>query len=187
MQNDAIAQTLYHLAGEFAWASWRPEHDDTDSARYAVLFLQWEVAFPDEWRAAAPWSPWGLKQTILRGFVRVGALGRDQVLIDLVMAAVGREQRCEDRWYAALARRVDSPELRCLLAEATESPDSHVRRRAGYVSAVLDDPDMAVTLASWRRWLAASDDSASAGTSGPGARRTASLRLADAVELRPEG
>ena len=73
------------------------------------------------------------------------------------MAAVNREHRCEDRWYAALARRLDSPELRNLLAEAAASTDPLVRLRAGYVNAVLEDRSMAVTVASWRRWLAATD------------------------------
>jgi hypothetical protein len=173
MQKDAIAQTLYGLAGEFQRACWYPELDENKSVPYSILYLEWEVAFPDEWRAAAPWSPWGLKQQILRGFTKVGALGQEQALIELVMAAVEREQRCEDRWYAAVARHLDSPELRAQLADASESPDLHVRLRAGYVSAVLDDRSMAVTLGSWRRWVAAADSGQL-----PEVRRTTSLRLA---------
>ncbi|MFB6720031.1 hypothetical protein ACFCV3_07720 [Kribbella sp. NPDC056345] len=156
MQNNAIDRTLYSVAGEFIPARYR-ELDDAASVPYAVLFLQWEVSFQQEWRSAAPWSPWGMKASILRSFINAGPLGWEEALIDLVMAAVNREHWCEDRWYAALARRLDSPELRNLLGEAAASPDPLVRLRAGYVSAVLDDRGMAVTLASWRHWLAATD------------------------------
>ncbi|TCN29184.1 hypothetical protein EV644_1413 [Kribbella orskensis] len=158
MQRNAIAQTLYSVAGGFSRARYQ-ELDDSasESVPYAVLFLQWEVGFQHEWRTAAPWSPWELKERILRGFIKAGPLGWDEALLDLVMAAVNREHWCEDRWYAALARRLDSPELRNLLAEAAASTDPLVRLRAGYVSAVLDDRSTAVTVASWRRWLAATD------------------------------
>ena len=158
MQRNAIAQTLYSVAGEFSRARYQ-ELDDaaSESVPYAVLFLQWEVGFQNEWRTAAPWSPWVQKQRILRSFIKAGPLGWEQALIDLVIAAVNREHWCEDRWYAALARLLDSPELRNLLAEAAASTDPLVRLRAGYVSAVLDDRSTAVTVASWRRWLAATD------------------------------
>lgn len=156
MQSNAIAQTLYSVAGKFGRARYQ-ELDDAaaESVPYAVLFLRWEVGFQDEWRTAAPWSPWEQKERILRGFIKAGPLGWEEALTDLVMAAVNREHWCEDRWYAALARRLDSPELRNLLADAAASTDPLVRLRAGYVSAVLDDQGMPVTVASWRRWLAA--------------------------------
>ena len=157
MESNAIAQTLYGLAGKFNQACWYRELDETESVPYAVLYLQWEVGFQQEWRAAAPWSPWGLKQDMLRGFIKAGPLGWDQALIDLVMAAVSREHWCKDRWYAVLARRLDSPELRNRLEEASASADPLVRMQAGYVSAILNDPSMAVTVASWRRWLAATN------------------------------
>jgi hypothetical protein len=158
MQKNAIDQTLYSVAGDFNRARYL-ELDDAaaESMPYAVLFLQWEAGFQNEWRSAAPWSPWGQKQSILRAFVKTGPLGREDALIDLVMAAVNREHRCEDRWYAALARRLDGPVLRNRLAEAAASTDPLVRLRAGYVSAVLDDRSIVVTLASWKRWLAETD------------------------------
>ncbi len=156
-QKDAIEQTLYSVAGDFGWACWYSDRDETEFAPYAVLFLRWEAEFPEEWRAGAPWSPWGLKQRVLRGFSRVGALGWEKELTDLLMGAVGRAQRCEDRWYAALARRLDGAELRSRLADAEASPDPVVRLRAGYVGLVLDDRSMAVSLASWKRWVAAAE------------------------------
>jgi hypothetical protein len=155
-QNDAIGQTLHSVAGEFGRA-WYSDRDETESAPYAVLYLRWEADFPEEWRAAAPWSPWGLKQRILRGFVKVGPLGWERALTDLVMGAVARRQRCEDHLYAALARHLDGPDLRSRLAEAGASADPIVRLRAGFVGAVLDDHDMAVSVASWKRWAAAAE------------------------------
>jgi hypothetical protein len=156
-QKDAIEQTLYSVAGEFGSACWYPDRDETESAPYAVLYLRWEAEFPEEWRVAAPWSPWGLKQRILRGFVKVGPLGWERDLTDLLMGAVGRAQRCEDRWYAALARHLEGPELRSRLAKAEASPDPVVRLRAGYVGALLDDRSMAVSRASWKRWVAVAE------------------------------
>ncbi|GAB2564924.1 hypothetical protein [Kribbella endophytica] len=156
-QEDAIEQTVYSVAGDFGSACWYSDRDETEFAPYAVLFLRWEAEFPEEWRAGAPWSPWGLKQRILRGFVKVGPLGRERELTDLLMGAVGRPQRCEDRLYSALARHLDGPELRSRLAEAEASGDQVVRLRAGYVGAVLDDRSMAVSLASWKRWVAAAE------------------------------
>jgi hypothetical protein len=73
------------------------------------------------------------------------------------MAAVSRKHWCKDRWYAVMARRLDSPELRNGLKEASASADPLVRMQAGYASAVLNDRSMAVAVASWRRWLAATN------------------------------
>jgi hypothetical protein len=156
-QQDAIEQTIYGVAGNFGWDYLYPECDEAEFGSYAVLYLQWEAAFPGEWRGAAPWSPWGMKQRILRRFIEVGPLQWERELTDLVMGAVGRPQRCEDRWYAAVARRLDGPELRGRLAEAEGSGDPAVRLRAGFVSAVLDDRSMVVSLASWKRWVAAAE------------------------------
>jgi hypothetical protein len=156
-QKDAAGQTLHGVAGRFCAARWSSDRDETETAPYAVLFLRWEADFPDEWRTASPWSPWGLKQGILRGFVKVGPVGHERALADLVMDAVGRRQRCEDGWYAAVARHLDGPELRSRLAEAEEAGDPVVRLRAGYVGRVLDDRSMKVTLASWKRWVAAAE------------------------------
>ncbi|WP_143465953.1 hypothetical protein [Kribbella sp. ALI-6-A] len=156
-QKDAIDQTLHGVAGEFCVACWYPDRDERETAPYAVLYLRCEADFPDEWRAASPWSPWGVKQQILRGFVKVGPVGQERALTDLVVDAVGRPQRCEDGWYAALARHLDGPDLRSRLAEAEESDDPVVRLRAGYVYRVLDDRSMKVTLASWKRWVASAE------------------------------
>jgi hypothetical protein len=156
-QQAALDNTFSGVLRRFVEASWRADRMATFEllAPYAVLFLRWEVAYPVEWREAAPWSPWGTKQQILRSFIRAGVPPSNRAhLVELVTHAVSRDHRCEDRWYAALARRVDGPELRAALDGCRTSADGAVRLRAEYVLAVLNDAEMPVTLASWRRWLA---------------------------------
>jgi len=156
-QRAARDNTLYGVLGRFAHASWRADESATFElcAPYAVLFLRWEAAYPVEWRDASPSSPWGTKQGILRSFVRAGVPPSNRThLVELVTQAVSRDHRCEDRWYAAVARRLDGPELRAALDGCRTSADGVVRLRAEYVLTVLHDVEMPVTLASWRRWLA---------------------------------
>jgi len=72
-----------------------------------------------------------------------------------VIAAIQREHRCKDRWYAGVARQVAGPDLDQALSEALEAPDPLARMRAGYVRWIIDNPAEPVTEASWRRWLSA--------------------------------
>ncbi|WP_328321175.1 hypothetical protein OHA70_23720 [Kribbella sp. NBC_00382] len=162
-QRSAGAHTIYSALHSFVDASWQVDQRATFEllAPYAVLFLRWETDYPDEWRLS---SGWGTKQQVLRSFIRVGAPESTRAdLIELVVQAVSRQHRCEDRWYAALARRVDGPELRAALGECRESADKVVRLRAEYVLIVLDDAELPVTLASWRSWLARSGSNVTAG------------------------
>lgn len=150
-------KTFSGVVQRFVDASWRADEMATFElvAPYAVLFLQWEAAYPVEWREAAPSSPWGTKQRILRSFIRAGVPPLNRAhLVELVVHAVSRDHRCEDRWYAGLARRLDGPELRAALDKCRESDDGVVRLRAEYVLTVLNDAELPVTLANWRRWLA---------------------------------
>jgi len=125
-------------------------------APHAVLYLQWEARFPQEWRAAAPYTPWGTKKDVLWHFADRGpTVATRAALEDLVMAAVCRPHRCEDRRFSALARRLDGPGLRARLREASGAEDPNVALRATFVCWVLDHPDAPVTVASWRNWVAA--------------------------------
>ncbi|MFK4088294.1 hypothetical protein ACI2LF_29545 [Kribbella sp. NPDC020789] len=96
---------------------------------FAVLFLQWEITYPQDWCSPA-------------------------ALVELVVAAVRREHRCEDRGYLLLARRLDGPDLRNPVAQCLDSPDPIVGLRASFLLDVLADPTMPATTASWKRWLA---------------------------------
>lgn len=123
-------------------------------APYAVLYLAWEAAYPQEWRAAGLHSPWHIKAKSLRQFAHLGVPPEcAKPLSDLVIDAIRREHRCEDRWYAGVARRVAGPDLDQALTETLEAPDPVARMRAGYVRWIINSPAEPVTEVSWRRWL----------------------------------
>jgi hypothetical protein len=158
-QRCALEGMLPGLVGRFLTA-WRPDEaaDYRRLAPFAVLFLRWEVRYPQEWREAGPWSPWGTKRAILRRFAKSGPPPEcTAALVDLVIEAVERENRCEDRGYALLARRLDGPQLRDRLDRSMSSVDGLIRLRAGYLRALLCSPKAPVTVAGWRRWLASDE------------------------------
>ncbi len=152
----AVANTVHGVVGEFLAVRWA---GDLDSYRrlapYAVLFLEWEARFPELWRSAGPWSPWGLKKRVLRQFADMD-VPQPQVIAatELTLGAVNRRHRCEDRGYALVARSLDGPVLRAGIDAAVRSPDPEVQRRAGYVRWAMDNAEAPVTLASWRDWCA---------------------------------
>ncbi|HCT78030.1 MAG TPA: hypothetical protein DGG94_04075 [Micromonosporaceae bacterium] len=126
-------------------------------APYAVLFLDWEAHFPDEWREAGSWghSPWGAKEGVLRRLIRKGVpVNVKSSVEDLVVAAVTREYRCKDWMYAALVRLVDEPSLRDRLGSLLASEESLTKLRTEFVLHVLDSPGVRVKRATWQRWLA---------------------------------
>lgn len=139
-----------------SWSRRPSTHDPEDYARlapYGLLFLRWEERFPVEWRSAGwVFSPWSAKEAVLGAFCAgppepVTAMA----LEDLLIAAVRRPQRCQDRWYWRLARRLDTPRLRGRLADAgTESETA--RLRAGFALWLLEHPDESTGSAAWLRW-----------------------------------
>lgn len=140
-----------------AFTEWSSPLTDADLHRlepYAVLFLQWEARFPQLWRENWIFSPWSAKEGVLGTFVRrgVAAPQTQTALEDLLIGAVHRVQRCQDRWYWRLARRVDSPRLRARLRQAAEHADEVVRLRARYVLWLIEHPDEPVDSRTWRRW-----------------------------------
>lgn len=151
----AVANTLHGVVGEFRAVRWAGDLDDYRRlAPYAVLFLQWEAHFPEQWRSAGPWSPWGLKKRVLRQFADMD-VPQPQItaVTELTLGAVNRGQRCGDLGYVLVARSLDGPVLRDGIEAAACSPDPAVQRRAGYVRWAMDNADSPVTLASWRAWL----------------------------------
>lgn len=125
-------------------------------APYAVLVLAWEATYPQEWRTAGLYSPWHIKAKSLRQFAKVGVPPECvRPLAELVIAAIRREHRCEDRWYTGVARRVAGPVLDQALTATLKSPEPLARKRAGYVRWIIENPAEPVTEASWRRWLSA--------------------------------
>lgn len=125
-------------------------------AAYGVLFLQWELRFPAEWREGWPYSPWSEKELVLKTFCMRGPTPpTGPALADLLLAAVSRVQRCQDRWYWHLARGIETAQLRTRLEMAADSAGERARLRARFVLWVLDHPDGGTGSAAWRRWLRA--------------------------------
>lgn len=134
---------------------------DDRYARFAALFLRWERRYPAEWAEAGSWtwSHWSHKERVLRQFAAgvVGVVGAvvHADLQELVLAAVAGPYRCKDWWYAPVARWVDDPHLRWMLAEQAASDDALPRLRAHFLLQVLDQPWLPVRRHTWQRWLAA--------------------------------
>jgi hypothetical protein len=158
----AHERTLHGIVGAFIHARSEGGPDAHERlAPYAVLFLKWENAYPDRWRAprVSSGTPWGLKKRVLGRFCQAGVPAKVRSdVIGLILRAVEREHRCEDGGFAALARAVDGGELRNALAKAERSHDPLVRLRAQYVRWIVNHPTAPVTTAGWRRWLASDGD-----------------------------
>lgn len=156
----ALSRTVYGVVAEFRAARQPPDLDTHQRmAPYAVLFLRWEADFPQEWRSACPWSPWGLKRDVLRQFAAMDVPGPQvDAMTRLTLRAVSRRQQCEDVGYVLVARALDGPALRAGIEEAACSPEPSVRLRAGYVRWATDNAQAPVTLAGWRAWCAASSE-----------------------------
>ncbi|MFV5994352.1 hypothetical protein ACNPQM_18295 [Streptomyces sp. NPDC056231] len=120
---------------------------------YALLFLEWEARYPQEWTRHA--KAWGTKQSLIRD---VAVVGHDETvrtkLIDLVEVVVQRAHRCKDREYVRVARAVDCEDLRGRLDTAARSDRPWARCHAGYVLWLLDHPEVPSTRHVWRTWLA---------------------------------
>lgn len=153
----AVSNTVHGVVGKFQAVRWAGELEDYRRlAPYAVLFLQWEADFPQQWRVAGPWSPWGVKKCVLRQFADMGVPEREiGGVTQLVVRAINRDQRCEDLGYVLVARSIGGPVLRAAVDSAVRSPMPSVRRRAGYVRWAVDNAQAPVSLASWRAWCAA--------------------------------
>ncbi|MET9516543.1 hypothetical protein [Streptomyces sp. NPDC002994] len=120
---------------------------------YALLFLEWEARYPQEWTEHA--KEWGTKQRLIR---IMAASDHDETLrtklTDLVEIVVQRAYRCKDREYVRVARAVDSDDLRRRLGTAAQSDHPWARLHADYVLWLLDRPDVPNTRHVWRTWLA---------------------------------
>lgn len=123
---------------------------------YALLYLEWEARFPDEWMAYG--KSWGTKQRQLRQLTHSAATlpawacGK---LIDLTVLAVQREHRIWDGEYARLARILPPDLLHERLAPLIDAADLNTRWRAGYLLWLLDHSELPHPKSSqWRTWLA---------------------------------
>ncbi|WP_327350781.1 hypothetical protein [Streptomyces sp. NBC_01304] len=121
---------------------------------YALLFLEWEARYPQEWTRHA--KKWGTKQGLIRD---VAVADHSETvrtkLTDLVEVVVQRRYRCKDREYLRVARAVDSDDLRARLETAARSHNPWARRHVGYVLWLLDRPEVPNTIHVWQTWNAA--------------------------------
>ncbi|MEV0567117.1 hypothetical protein [Dactylosporangium sp. NPDC050588] len=124
-------------------------------AKAAVGFLASEATDPQTWRAGPwPWSPWTLKEGVLRTFTALGAPAAvAATLRDLIVGATGRQHRCKDHRYWGLARTLDSPTLRARLRAAATDGAEPTRLRARFVLWLLEHPEHRTDGRGWRRWL----------------------------------
>jgi hypothetical protein len=131
------------------WDGWWTDEVEPEAVHLSLRYLEWEAWYPREWH-----RHWGTKAGLLANLARTpGRSAADRRrLEDLVLAAVGRDHRCEDRRYVPLARAIAGDGLRARLA-------ARAGERAAYLLYHLDHPDLAATAASWRRWLAAAQPS----------------------------
>jgi hypothetical protein len=118
---------------------------------YALLLLEWEARYPEEWPR---W--WGTKKKVLRAFCQVPEYSPEvrARLTALMVLAVCREHRCEDGGYARLGRYLADDDLTGYLwtIGETASRDA-IRRRAAFVVYLIREPHVPATRASWATWL----------------------------------
>jgi hypothetical protein len=128
------------------WDGWWADEVVPEVVHLSLRYLEWEAWYPGEWH-----RHWGTKAGLLTNLARspVPSAADRRRMEDLVLAAVGRSHRCEDRRYVRLARALDGDGLRARLA-------ARPGQRAAYLLHHLDHPELPATAASWRRWLAAS-------------------------------
>lgn len=120
---------------------------------YALLFLEWEARYPEDWTVHA--KKWGTKQHLIRDLaVAEHSAPVRAKLTELVEIVVRRPYRCKDRDYVRVARAVDSPDLRAGLTAAARSGDPWAERHAGYVLWLLHHPELPNSLHVWRTWNA---------------------------------
>ncbi|MFB9905687.1 hypothetical protein [Allokutzneria oryzae] len=135
------------------------EHDNRTReahAPFALLFLRWEADYPNEWCSPGThmWSPWGLKEVILRDLAYRGVPpGVRGQATDLVVAAVRRPYRCKDWMYGQLVRHISDEEFLRRI-DALLSVGGHlVSTRARFILHIAQHPERTVKRVTWQRWL----------------------------------
>ena len=127
-------------------------------APFAVLYLRWEVSFPDEWRMRGSylWSPWTMKEALLGEFERGGIPEAVQPqLAELVLDALQRPYRCKDWKYALQVRHVADAEFISEVEALLDAADPLTSLRARFILHVADNASLHITRKTWLRWLEA--------------------------------
>lgn len=123
--------------------------------RFAVLFLEWEQAFPEEWdREARGWgSRWGWKESLLKVIGRHGIGASHRSAVErLALTAISRPYRAKDWLYARVARQLDNPAFRASLHSTANLSDDDVKLKAAFVTSRLTQAELSVNRRSYDNW-----------------------------------
>lgn len=154
----AFAETFYAPIEDYLRASSHgPSEARAMSEPFAILFLEWERAYPDEWarEAGRSGNRYGWKEHILKQTHRQGVGDpHREVTQRLVLETVRGPYRAKDWRYARIARQIDNAGLREALCSIAAEGDEGATLRAEYVLARLEQPGLSINRRSYCNWLA---------------------------------
>ena len=153
----ALAETFFAPIAPYLSPGWsRQSEEKPSSEQFAILYLEWEMAYPDEWYqdAGTYLSPCGLKGSILRAMDWHGVSEPGRAAVEkLLLAAVRGRYRAKDWRSTRVARHLDSRPLREALGTIADGGDDAAALRAAFVLSRLDNPDLSANRRSYGNWL----------------------------------
>jgi hypothetical protein len=150
---EAYREAMRHVLPDALWNRPPGALSDWPGLPYAMLYLEWEARYPQEWTAHA--KKWGSKALLIRNLADADLPAAARAKLgELIELAVRRAYRCKDREYVRVARAIDGPALRMRLEAAADADDPWARLHAGYVLRLLDRPDLPNTRRTWELWCA---------------------------------
>lgn len=150
---EAYRDAMQHVLPDALWNRPSGTLSDWPGLPYALLYLEWEARYPQEWTTHA--KKWGSKARLIRKLADPDLPAAAQAKLgELIDLAVRRAYRCKDREYVRVARAIDGPDLRMKLEAAADADDPWARLHAGYVLWLLDRPDLPNTRRTWEFWRA---------------------------------
>lgn len=153
----AAAETFHAPIAPYLGAGWSRRADEIPSSeQFAILYLEWETAYPGEWRQDAGTfvSAAGMKGSILRAMNRHGVGEPHRPAVEkLLLAAIRGPYRVNDWRYTHVARHLDNGPLREELGTIAEGGDHAAALRAAFVLSRLDDRGLSANRRSYDNWL----------------------------------
>jgi hypothetical protein len=154
----AHADTFHAPISAYLDQPWHPSWRDRAPMLepFALLYLEWELTFTDEWRqTAGAWgSPCGTKDLILKTMAAHGVSHLHSEAVEkLLLSAVRGPYRAKDWHYARIARHLDRPHLREALRLIAAEGDELAALRAQFVLSRLENPELSANRRSYGNWL----------------------------------